>query len=222
MDEAVLDRVRKLLALAGSPNVHEAAAAAARAQALISRHRLEGWLAAEAAAKEKLDAIEDARDAPLEQSKRLRRWKVVLASTLAEANGCLAYTLDRGDERAIVLVGRAEDRDAVRVLWDGLVRRIEWLSATHGAGRSKRWHDDFRIGAVDAIAKALATPAEPDAETAALTRFERAATERVQRFAERLNLKPGRAILVDPDAWRRGRQAGDALAPLVRPVDPKR
>ena len=45
-DPALLDRVRKLLALAGSPNAHEAAAAAARAQALVARHQLEAWLEA--------------------------------------------------------------------------------------------------------------------------------------------------------------------------------
>ena len=41
----IVDRVRKLLALAGSSNVHEAAAAAARAQELITRHRLESLCA---------------------------------------------------------------------------------------------------------------------------------------------------------------------------------
>lgn len=39
MMQDVLDRVHKLLALAGSPNVHEAAAAAAKSQALIEPAR---------------------------------------------------------------------------------------------------------------------------------------------------------------------------------------
>ena len=38
---ALLARVQKLLALASSQNVHEAASAAAMAQALIERHRLD-------------------------------------------------------------------------------------------------------------------------------------------------------------------------------------
>ena len=45
--DAVLERVRKLLALATSPNLHEAAAAAAAAQALIERHRLGSLLEAQ-------------------------------------------------------------------------------------------------------------------------------------------------------------------------------
>lgn len=83
---ALLARVNKLLALATSPNVHEAAAAAARAQAMIEAHRLEGLLAAE----REVDDVDDGRDAPLEVSKRLRRFKVVLATVLGEHNACVA------------------------------------------------------------------------------------------------------------------------------------
>src|SRR5690606_7750393 len=106
------------------------------------------------------DPIVDAHDEPLETGRRLRKWKVVLASALAEANGCIAYTVRHGREQAIVLVGRQRDREAVIELWNWLVKRIEWLSATHGAGRSRQWHEGFRIGAVDAVAKRLQESAE--------------------------------------------------------------
>ena len=76
--DKLLDRVRKLLALTESPNVHEAALAAARAQALIDAHRLQGLLDAEEDAP-----VVDGRSAPLESGRRLRKWKVVLASALA-------------------------------------------------------------------------------------------------------------------------------------------
>lgn len=218
MSEAVFDRVRKLLALATSPNAHEAAAATARAQALIARHRLEGWLADEARAQD--DPIDDDREHPLEAGKRLRKWKVALACTLADANGCLAYTLDRGADQAIVLVGRASDRAAVRELWDWSVRRIEWLSATHGVGRDKRWHEAFRIGVVDAFAERLqrvdAEAREELPDGAALAVIERrsaAHDDRLQRFVEdRLRLRPGRGIRVDARAWARGREAANELA----------
>ena len=149
-DPALLARVQKLLALASSPNVHEATSAAALAQTLIARHRLQAWLDAEQTAAADPDPITDARDTPLTTGKRLRKWKVVLAGALAGANNCVAYTLDRGKEEAIVLVGRGRDRDAVLALWTWLVTRIEWLSATHGAGQDRQWHEAFRIGCVDA------------------------------------------------------------------------
>jgi Protein of unknown function (DUF2786) len=211
--EALLDRVHKLLALATSPNVHEAAQAAARAQRLIAQHRLEAWLAPDSDP----DPIIDAVEAPLEVSRRIRKWKVVLACALAEANGCVAYTRARGGEEAIVLVGRARDREAVGELWSWLVRRIEWLSATHGPGKPRQWHEAFRIGAVDAVVERLnAAEQEVRAEhSEGLVRIDVAAAAHrraLDRFvAERLGLGRGRAIRVDSRAWERGRAAGEAL-----------
>lgn len=211
---AALARVRKLLALATSPNPHEAALAAARAQALIERHRLEAWLEAEQREQDDPDPIVDARDEPLEVGRRLRTWKVVLASALAEVNGCLAYTATRGRDEAIVLVGRGRDRAAVAELWGWLVRRIEWLSATHGPGRSRQWHEAFRIGVVDAVAERLrqvGPQARASLDRAALVVVEpaRAAHEdALRRVTEGLRLGSGRAVRVDARAWQRGKAAG--------------
>jgi len=214
---AALARVRKLLALATSPNPHEAALAAARAQALIEAHRLQAWLDAERREEEDPDPIADARDEPLEVGRRLRKWKVVLAATLAEANGCVAYTLERGREQAIVLVGRARDRAAVVELWGWLVKRIEWLSATHGAGKDRQWHEAFRIGVVDAIAERLREGNEEvraGLEQAALVVVEPARAahrEALERVTEGLRLGSGRAVRVDARAWQRGKAAGGTV-----------
>jgi hypothetical protein len=208
--ERRLDKVRKLLALADSPNIHEAALAAARAQALIDEHRLQGLLAAE-----QVDPVADGRDDPLHTSRRLRRWKVSLAMALAGLNGVVAYTHKQGKFHHIVLVGTAADRAAVQVLWQALVHRIAWLSATHGEGRDKRWHDAFRIGAVQTISARLQRGQQSSRQalstTALVTVDGRIAArqERVQAFVkERLRLRPGRAIRVDPQAYQRGRLAG--------------
>lgn len=209
-----LARVRKLLALATSPNPHEAALAAARAQALIEAHRLQAWLDAERHEQEDPDPIVDAHGEPLEVGRRIRKWKVVLASTLAEANGCIAYTRERGREQAIVLVGRARDRAAVVELWGWLVRRIEWLSATHGARRDRQWHEAFRIGVVDAIAERLRAgneEARAQLDATALVVVEPAAAahrEALDRVAEGLGLGSGRPVRVDARAWQRGKAAG--------------
>ena len=212
---AVLDRVRKLLALATSPNVHEAAAAAAAAQALIEQHRIEGLIAA--LADGAADPITDGREAPLERGRRLRRWKLVLAAGLADANGCVAYTAEdpsRGDT-LLLLVGRTADRAAVSTIWDWLVQRLEWLSATEGPGRSRAWHEAFRIGAADVVVDRLAAvagaeaphiPPEALVRVSAAREAERAA---VMAYAEQhLRLGPGRGLRVDARGYAAGRAAG--------------
>lgn len=208
--EALLDRVRKLLALAESPNVHEAAQAAARAQALIARHRLQGLLDAE----DSLD-ITDGGEEPLEVSRRMRRWKTVLATGLADLNGCVAYTAARGRHTHLLVAGRPADRAAVVAVWSWLIKRLEWLSATHGAGQSKKWHDAFRIGAAETVlARLSAVEAEArDAvgEAAMVVIGPALASRRaaVDRYAqERLGLKPGRRVMVDVAAFEAGQRAG--------------
>jgi len=206
---AVLERVAKLLALAGSSNVHEAAAAAARAQALIEAHRLEDWLTDDQTA---VDPITDARDEPLETFRKLRRWKTVLAAELAHANGCVAYTLQRPGEQDLVLIGRERDRMAVKTLYDALVVQLEWLSATHGPGQSKKWHDSFRIGAARRIAERLqAVEAPTESMALAVVRTKRAEHQRALQtvVAERLGTGKSKSLRVFTDAWVAGQAASD-------------
>ena len=218
--DALLSRVRKLLALAESPNVHEAAAAAAAAQALIAKHRLAGLLAADVQ-----DPITDGREAPLETARRLRKWKIALAGGLARVNGCVAYTAEyahetHARETQLLLVGRAADRDAVAEIWRWLVQRLELLSATHGAGKSRAWHEAFRIGAAEVVVSRLAATDQEEQATLpveALVRVERALADRsaaVDAYAAKsMRLTAGRALRVDAHGLARGRVAG-ATAPL--------
>jgi hypothetical protein len=224
--EALLARVQKLLALSTSSNVHEAAAAAAIAQALIETHHLQGLLdRASLVAKEERQ-VDDGRDTPLEVGRRLRRWKMVLATVLADHNACVAWTEDRGRETALCLAGRAADRGLVAALYAWLVVRIEWLSATHGAGRDRHWHEAFRIGAAEVIAERLASPITPSPATnddaldrAGLIKADLAArADAVDRFiATHLKAGRGRSFSVDAHGYRRGR----AIAAQV-PVDDRK
>ena len=212
----VLDRVRKLLALATSPNVHEAAAAAARAQRFIDEHRLQDLLAAEDAAPE----FDDARDEPIETSKRLRPWKAALANVLADASGCVAYTLKRGREQSIVLVGREQDRQAVTAMYRALVAQVEWLSATHGPGESKKWHASFRLGAVHSIRVAMderSTPPPTDQTPGLVHTALVAQRDALNQFvSDHLHLRPGKRLTVLGSAWEQGREASLGLADTLK------
>jgi hypothetical protein len=211
--DPVLDRVRKLLALATSPNVHEAANAAARAQALIEEHRLEAFLRAVDVQAADPDPITDGRDAPLEIARRTRKWKLALAQAVGNANGCVAWAWERPDDVATCLVGRSRDRDAARALWEPLVVRVAWLSATAGAGRSRAWHEAFRVGAVDEIGVRLTAGVDAAREGfAALVRVSpelAAHRDALDRFvAEHLGSGRGRRLSVDARAYELGRVAG--------------
>lgn len=210
----VLDRVRKLLALATSSNVFEAAEAAAQAQALIDRHRLEALL------QEQVEApITDGSEASLERARRPRVWRGVLAAGLAEANGCLAWSTARGGETELCILGREGDRAVVVALFEWLAPRIEWLSATHAPGRDRAYHDAFRVGAAGAVVERLRSPPDAPAvspEDAALVRVNEALAARraaVEAFAEaRLGPARGRGLRLDARAYARGRARAAELS----------
>src|SRR5580700_1722926 len=77
--EYVIERVRKLLALAGSSNEHEAALAAEKAQELMLRHGFD--LAQVAATKHETFGVGEARLT----SARVDPWRRRLASSVARA-----------------------------------------------------------------------------------------------------------------------------------------
>lgn len=211
----LLGRVKKLLALSTSTNVHEAAAAAAAAQHLIARHQLDDLLAAERAADSDDDPISDGTDAPLEISKRLRRYKVVLAQALADNGGGVAWSHEASDGTHLCFCGRASDRASVTELYQWLLRRIEWLSASSGPGQPRSWHEAFRIGAVDVIAARLAVPDAEPAEAAALLKTEPLRAARaaaVTRFVdEHLRLGTGKGFRIDARGFARGKEVAQSM-----------
>lgn len=162
MSTSVVDRVRKLLALAArSESPAEAANAAARAQELIAEHRL-----AEADL-----AIVGGQDLPEERviedtiegdysRKRAKAWRVGLAGALAPAFGCKIYYYFASDR--IQAIGRESDVQTLRYLQGFLsleIQRLvelEWskVKAECGDGelpQPARWRNSFRLGCVASI-----------------------------------------------------------------------
>lgn len=220
--DKLLDRIRRLLRLSESPNVHEAAVAAATAQELMARHRIE---AAALEAADAPDGIVDGRDAPLESSKRLRSWKTHLADVVARANGCRIYLLERGKLEEVVLVGRLEDADLVRTLYGELVKQVERLTRRHGEGRDRQFCNGFRLGVVTTLHERMTRAnADTNAEAArgaldggdfalGLSRLD-ARDRAVDRFLEQtLRLGKGRykSLKADAEGYARGRLEGYAL-----------
>lgn len=151
MDENLLDKVRKLLRLAErTTNEGEAAAAAAAAQKLIERHKLD------------IAAIDlgEAHEAPVEAPERAvldgaegRKnkcaWRGSLASGVARANACRVYWTGP----RLQIVGAPSDVATVRYLYAYLTREIDRLAETKSGG--KAWLHAWRMGAVATVSQRL-------------------------------------------------------------------
>lgn len=134
VEPKVIERIRKLLALAGNnPNEHEAAAAAARAQELMLQHDL---------TMETVSTKVDRRTAGIDKGDRmvLREkgkpggWKVALFACIGQTSGCWVFTTEGGKwyDATGYLVGRAQDVEMAHYLYDFLVRELERLQKAYG------------------------------------------------------------------------------------------
>jgi len=146
----ILKKIGKLLKLAESGNVNEAATAAAQAQKLMDKYKIE-TCASEDADLEEEDIIHPGD--PLEAaSGQLARWKSQLAGILARASQCRIY-LSPG--RGIIIVGRESDIGSVRYLYRFLTREIDRLCNRDCKGCGRTYRNNFRLGAIDALREKL-------------------------------------------------------------------
>lgn len=223
MDEKILDRIRKLLALATSSNEHEAALAAARAQDLLFQHNLTAaQVVGAAAAKE---ARENSYQQHRWESGR-ETWRTSLVNALASNNFCQAVYIGKGQ---VSVIGKPENAEFVRFMFNYLTVEIDRLS---GLARRKRdlavmfgddepiqrplvWLNNFRVGAVQIIGERLREQANrnrrqsSEAEALVVVSGKELA-KRVKQFFPRLqNVK--RKFQVDTDGFEAGQQAGRSI-----------
>ena len=117
----IVDRITKLLALATSPNEHEAAAAAAKAQEILTEHNLR---------LEDIKTEHKSPDIPIQQveidsSGRRFYWKGSIANALANANFCTMWWLGG----RVIIVGRNHNVAIVKSLYDYLTNTVKRLAA---------------------------------------------------------------------------------------------
>jgi hypothetical protein len=215
-DDKIIDKIQKLLALATSDNVNEAAAAAARAQELMSKHRL-AMADIEAAAPGTVD--DPITDQIVAGDRTHISWKVSLFAGIAQANGCSAYTQELRDKTGLKLVvtrfiGPASQLSTVTYLYEYLVKKIDELAAMNRKDHDRAWLRAFRLGAVAEITtRLLATVAQAKvgASSAALAVVDKG-TERVQAAIAKLKLKSSAAPQIkDELAFMQGRAAGATI-----------
>lgn len=165
--EAVLGKIKALLRLAEDSrargSLHEAEAAAARAEEMIHRYKLER-AAVFAAEPEVSRQDEPIGDETLRVEGR-KDWRSSIVFTLARNHGCKAYywrrwnSLMRRFQQETHVVGRASDVETVRYMAAWLVVEITKLadafvaSRFHTSPRAAR--NAFCLGAVRGIGDAM-------------------------------------------------------------------
>lgn len=219
MSKDIRERIRRLLALSESSNVHEAAAAAAKAQELMSKHQIDSAELAERAGEVDEPLCEEDLQV---FGARLVTWRATLAGAVAEANGCDSYNqVWRGGDgrqvRALTrIVGPASSVQAVRYLLAYLEREIGRLcQVERSAGRSEAfWLNSFRLGASYEIGRRVKLAAQESRIDAAaghgcaLARIDRDAGRVAAAMAEKTLGKSRKPSIGNSQAFMDGIRAG--------------
>jgi hypothetical protein len=235
-DEAIR-KVLGCLRLAKSTNQAEAALAAAKAQEIIDRYKLDvNSLDYDSQSKARDDEkIMDFGADPLAdmgKTSSMQRWKLILASSLARNNQCKVYTTWGADgNRKVAIIGRPSDVSTVRYLHALLVGEVQRLQKENCAGFSQTYRYQYADGVVDTIRQRLAQQHEATIKTVqeeqagnsmALVRVQQSLAkqqEREQQVAkwveENMNLRKGRGTQ-GPKNWTGGREAGRRDGQQVR------
>lgn len=154
---AAMRKAAALLRLAQSDNPHEAALAAARAQEIIDRYKLNLAGLDDAPSAEPAEPIRNFTD-PLDKG---GLWKALLAQAVARVNQCQVYTASGG----VHLIGRPSDVAMVRPFYAYLAGEVERLASRHCKGQSRTYWNNFRLGAVETIKQRLNASLQATAET---------------------------------------------------------
>jgi hypothetical protein len=144
-DSKTLRTIKKLLNLANAPSATEgeAANAASRAQALMTKHQI-----SEASLdlnEVRAELIKDWED-PLDSSGRLPAWRAQLAMAIAAVNSCQVYR--SGSD--LKIIGEEGDTQSVRCLYAFLIREITSLGRNY-SGNGRTWTNNWRHGVVDTL-----------------------------------------------------------------------
>ena len=230
ISDSIIDRIKKLLRLSTSSNVNEASNAAAKAQELIDRYKLDMAQVQVENPKEPGEQIEDDTNGiPCGQRNITWHWHIL--SSLCDANTCRAWSnykfnrLTNKTHREYRLVGTKTNIEIVKYMYAYLVAEIERLSAHEmkfgqGKGNGKTWSNNFKIGAAIAIQDKLAATHKKVKQDyvgtqalAIIQKSEHDLTQYYEDLAKRLGLKSGASFSVrhDPSAREAGYKAGSNI-----------
>lgn len=225
----ILEKIRKLLALAANAGTpEEAASAAALAAKLMEAHQIEEAQIQIDAGAEKLTGYGH-RPIPINNS----QWAQYLISAVATANRCTTVFLKKlrdwnGNvlQSRIDIIGHRDDVAATIDTYNFLHARIDAMAdvafRTEGYGHGKAWKTSYRNGAVDVISRRFRTEARKrehnSSQSNALMVIENRVAEVTKELYPHLGTRRASARTSNSDGYMAGRRDGAGIG-LSRPVN---
>lgn len=153
MSNPLIEKIRKLLALATSDNANEAAAAAAKAQRLMVEHSIDASQLGDGQTEEK---VARSGEPLITFGAKLPSWLDNLSAGLSRMNHVYSFIARQSDgSRGIVLIGTPTDVENVRFLFAYLRSEIERLAQKHARGGGRAYANSYRIGATVGALEAM-------------------------------------------------------------------
>jgi hypothetical protein len=220
--DSILQRIKKLLALAdGTRNnsPEEAAAAAAKAQALLFRYNLELADVTAATADAPPEGIEK-YDYTIDATRTNFAWKGSLLAAVSGANFCRVIRTGGGGSSKMCLVGKASNVQSVIYLFEYLAREIDRLAGEicRREGiftRRVQWARSFCMGAVSTVTRRLREQKDTQAAESAAGRALVVVSDREldRRYREFFpHIRTSRSTVTRNGAYLSGQRAGEGIS----------
>lgn len=213
----VIETIRKLLALAGSDNEHEAASAAAKAQALLSAYNL-----SLADIPGQAQSGLEANSVHVPTRKRMEDWGHYLAHAVCFAFDCAYYYTSDG---VVVIVGCGADSEVCAWTYTYLYKTMLRMGSAYLRGprrrlRTQRSKDTARKSYLMGVFMELESRLESQSRQTPVTAPGLVESKQavIQAAMPELTHSKIRAFKPRPDDYVRGRCDGHGV-PLSRPVN---
>ena len=214
----IIDRVKKLLALGTSSNVHEAAAATAAANKLIDEYRL-------SQADLEVDSLKESIEEDYEyiyQSGKVTPWKMQLVHVLTSHYGVSYWNDCDFSGRKISryrMVGRRSDIDIVKYMFSWLILECQRLCQLEVKGTGRVSVASYCMGFVSGIAEQLRLSREElkksNNYSAAMvkinSRLNDSKKELWRIHPDLVSEKSTSSSQIDPSAFQEGQERGKAI-----------
>ena len=135
----IIEKIKKLLALASSPNPHEAALAMEKATALLAKHNLSY---AQLETKEKIDMGCAVRP----MGKRIPTWKQNLFSCVTNTLDCVPILEKSYTGQSYKIIGHPADVAIARDLFENLLHIVDMMGSVYAGNKNS-----YRMGIIRTI-----------------------------------------------------------------------